>query len=90
MWRVVPGQALLHRGWDDEYVLYNNLSGDTHLLDASAIELLLLLQRAPAGLASLTAALRGPDDLDDEPALAAAIGATLDALCQLSLVETAT
>ena len=30
-WRIVPGQALLHRGWDGACVLYNDLSGDTQV-----------------------------------------------------------
>jgi PqqD family protein of HPr-rel-A system len=43
-WRLMPGQMLAHRGWQDEYVLFNNLSGDTHLLGANAIALLLDLR----------------------------------------------
>ena len=43
-WRLVPGQALLHRGWDDAFVLYNDLSGDTHLLSGDAMALLVGLR----------------------------------------------
>ncbi|GGX90308.1 HPr-rel-A system PqqD family peptide chaperone [Massilia dura] len=43
-WRLVPGQALLHRGWDGAFVLYNDLSGDTHLLSEDAMTLLLALR----------------------------------------------
>jgi PqqD family protein of HPr-rel-A system len=43
-WRIVPGQALLHRGWDGACVLYNDLSGDTHLLSDDAMRLLLALR----------------------------------------------
>jgi PqqD family protein of HPr-rel-A system len=43
-WRLVPGQALLHRGWDGAFVLYNDLSGDTHLLSGEAMALLVALR----------------------------------------------
>lgn len=43
-WQIAPGQSLRHRHWDDQYVLYNDLSGATHLLDAPAMELLLALR----------------------------------------------
>lgn len=43
-WRLVPGQLLRARQWGDEFVVYNDLSGDTHLLDAGAMDLLHQLQ----------------------------------------------
>lgn len=43
-WRVVPGQSLLHRSWDGQSVLYNDVSGSTHLLDDATLELLLALR----------------------------------------------
>eukprot|EP01032_Pedospumella_encystans_P028839 gene28839-32571_t len=59
MWRLMPGQRLRSRSWDgEEFVLYNNLSGDTHLLDAASIEVLNALQRGAAGTAGLAAALQ--------------------------------
>jgi PqqD family protein of HPr-rel-A system len=80
MWRIAPGQALRFRQFDDEFVLYNDLSGDTHLLGDSAMHILSDLQRGPADAsaltASLAAALECPHDIafDDE---AAALLATL-------------
>jgi len=68
-WRLVPGQALRHRGWDTDCVLYNDLSGDTHLLSGEAMALLLALrdgdvtadELAAPELADLLASLRGLD-----------------------------
>ncbi|GGY25447.1 HPr-rel-A system PqqD family peptide chaperone [Pseudoduganella albidiflava] len=68
-WRLVPGQALLHRGWDGAFVLYNDLSGDTHLLSEEAMALLLALrdgdvtpeELAALELAELLATLRRLD-----------------------------
>lgn len=63
-WRLVPGQRLRARQWGDEFVVYNDMSGDTHLVDAEAMEFLRELQ---AG-ATLTA-----DDADQRDALLAAL-----------------
>jgi PqqD family protein of HPr-rel-A system len=51
MRRVTPGQTLRHRRWSGECVLYNDLSGDTHLLGEQAIDLLLALQANPSEIA---------------------------------------
>lgn len=56
-WRVSGGQALRRREWDGEAVLFNDLSGATHLLSSTAVWLLERLATAPADLASLAAAL---------------------------------
>ena len=68
MWRVVPGQSLVFREWDGEVVLYNDLSGNTHLLDGAAIDVLEALRQRPADAATLAAGLAGhfeagPDEL---------------------------
>jgi PqqD family protein of HPr-rel-A system len=63
MWRLIPGQTLTYRGWDDEYVVYNELSGDTHLFGTDAMELLLQLRAGPADEDALARAL---DVLPDE------------------------
>ena len=53
IWRLAPGQRLLHRCWDGECVLYNDLSGDTHLLDEFALALLQQLQAQPQSAVQL-------------------------------------
>lgn len=39
-WRIVPGQLLRSRSWDGLSVLYNEVSGATHLLDEATLDLL--------------------------------------------------
>ncbi|WP_173062480.1 HPr-rel-A system PqqD family peptide chaperone [Sulfurimicrobium lacus] len=53
MWRLISGHALHFRSWNDEFVVYNSLSGDTHLLGSAAAHVLLKLQQAPADAAVL-------------------------------------
>lgn len=58
MWKLIEGQTLTRRGWDDEYVVYNDLSGDTHLLGADAMDILLQLQSGPVDEEALAQALQ--------------------------------
>lgn len=77
VWRLMPGLDLRYRTWDNEaYVLYNNLTGDTHLADAAAIEVLELLHGAPAAAPALAQAL-GLDDIPDNAEQLAALLAEL-------------
>lgn len=78
MWRLKPGQALLSHGWDGEYVLYNELSGDTHLLTGMAFRPLRQLQATP----NTTAALAQSCGSDEEE-----IDSLLADLELLALVE---
>ncbi len=86
MWRVVPGQSLAFREWDGEAVLYNDLSGNTHLLDGGAVEVLLALRPGPLDAATLAARLADRFDADGD-ALPAAIEDMLAELARLDLVE---
>jgi PqqD family protein of HPr-rel-A system len=73
--------VLRRREWQGEYVLYNDLSGDTHLLGAGAIDLLLALQQSPSAESALgDAAEADPADDPDAPSLLAQLQA-------LSLIE---
>lgn len=85
-WRVVPGQSLVYRCWDDEAVLYNDLSGATHLLGSAALCVLEALRPGPAPTAVLASRLReefdiGGETLDEE------LAALLAELARLSLIE---
>lgn len=85
-WRLLGGQSLLHRCWDDEAVLYNDLSGATHLLGPAALCVLEALRPGPAALATLASRLRTEFDIDDE-SLGDELDALLGELARLSLVE---
>lgn len=78
VWRVTPEQGLRRREWQGEYVLYNDLSGDTHLLGAAAIDLLLALQQTPLAESALGEA--GEPGERDAPSL-------LTQLHALALIE---
>lgn len=68
-WSLRPGQTLQHRHWDGEYVLYNDLSGDTHLLGDAAIVLLFALRAGAATRQALAATLQTQFDADADEAI---------------------
>lgn len=77
MWQLTPGQSLRLFQFDDEAVLYNDLTGATHLLGGAAIAVLARLQAGAASAADLTA------EFPDEPS--GALDEQLDdLLCELA------
>ena len=86
MWRLTPGQALACREWDGEAVLYNDLSGSTHLLDGAAVDLLHALRDEPTDAATLAARLAERFDAGDDD-LVSLIDEMLVALAGLDLIE---
>jgi PqqD family protein of HPr-rel-A system len=85
-WRLMRGQSLAYRCWNDETVLYNDLSGATHLLGPAALCLLEALRPGPAAVAALASRLRAEFEIDDE-ALGDELDALLGELSRLSLIE---
>jgi PqqD family protein of HPr-rel-A system len=85
-WRLAAGQRLQYRCWDGECVLYNDLSGDTHLLDEFALAVLDQLRQAPQGAAQLAAAF-GLDVGADVAGGAEVLHELLADLAVLHLVE---
>ncbi len=74
LWRLCNGQSLRHFHWQDEWVVYNDLSGDTHLLDQPTYALLDSLRAGARTSAALCAA---PDDPEE-------LGATVELLERLA------
>jgi len=87
-WQLMSDQALQLRCWDDEFVVYNNLSGDTHLLGSAAAQILLKLQQAPSDAMTLAESLASSlrVEMMDE-ALAPHIAGLLADLNALALIE---
>lgn len=67
-WQVATENELLCRSWDDEFVVYNGATGDTHLLGLVAAQVMLKLQQTPADAVSLAEwiALMQQIEPDDE------------------------
>jgi PqqD family protein of HPr-rel-A system len=87
-WRIIRPDALSWRCWDGDYVIFNSLSGMTHMLDVTAgtiFELALDGAATADELRTRFAAFLGAD----APArLAEVVSATMRRLDQLGLAET--
>lgn len=90
-WHIVPGQRLQYRQWEQEAVLFNDLSGDTHLLDPDALAVLLAVHSGATGMAALRAALGAQEDeagaVEEVDEVDAALQALLEQLVSISLIE---
>lgn len=86
-WKPRAGQRLRMLSDDEETVVYNDLSGDTHLLSGIAASLLERLRQGPADDDSLAGFLASEWDLDTDMAPAELARHLLSELAALSLIE---
>jgi PqqD family protein of HPr-rel-A system len=86
-WRAIPDQSVRVRSWDDDSVVYNIISGDTHLLGAAAGHILTQLQRAPFDEAALVESLCETLQVELCPELPLHIRSILADLHKLALIE---
>ncbi|MET0081734.1 MAG: HPr-rel-A system PqqD family peptide chaperone [Sedimenticola sp.] len=68
VWRLEQGVKLIWHRWDDEYLVFNEGSGATHLLDTSTAGLLQTLESSPQHFSELSTAccFRYPDVSSEE------------------------
>ena len=89
MWQLKDGQAFCFRQYDDEFVLYNDRSGATHLLADSAMHLLSVLQQRPQSHDSLVQALALALECPRDAAFDDQADAVIAQLAAFSLIHTA-
>lgn len=83
VWQLLLEQRLRHRAWDNEFVVFNDATGDIHLLGCDAMAVLQRLAAGPADAAALGSALELADDAGEQ----AALQQLLHNLRQLALIE---
>jgi PqqD family protein of HPr-rel-A system len=86
-WRLRTGQSLRMLAGDDESVVYNDQSGETHLLSAIAISMLEHLRKGPDSFTGMCSALTQAWEFDSETELQRVVLALTDELRDLSLIE---
>jgi len=72
---------------EDESVIYNDCSGETHLLSAIAVNLLQKLEQAPANLSSITTFIAQAWEFESEEELQKTVEDLLAELDALWLIE---
>jgi PqqD family protein of HPr-rel-A system len=86
-WRLRTGQSLRTLAGDDESVIFNDLSGETHLLSAVAVSLLERLRKGPADFPGICAALETAWEFESSAELQRVVLALTDELDTLGLIE---
>jgi PqqD family protein of HPr-rel-A system len=88
-WQIFSSdQALYLHSWDnEEYVVYNSLTGDTHLLNLTAGRLLLELQQSPTDTLTLANLVAPTDQTEPGTQHKLEIEHILEELSALNLIE---
>jgi PqqD family protein of HPr-rel-A system len=86
-WKAItPGSVHLRR-WDDEWVVYNAASGETHLVGAAAGHILALLRDGPSDNATLTRSVVNTGSLEPGARTSFLVADILADLQRCSLIE---
>lgn len=85
MWRIAD--SLLMRSWDDEFIVYHTLSGDTHLLGKAAAHILLALQHVTKDTLSLSISLASMMGVRTSSEFMLEMNSILTDLNKLALIE---
>lgn len=84
-WCVISGFELLMQQWDDEVVLFHSGTGNTHLIESNACQLIQILQQSPEDTTGLIRSLSARLSLDQEE-LAAYVQRALVELQRLDIL----
>ena len=89
-WRQVAPDLLVWRSWDDdEFVVYHKGTGDTHVLNDVAAQLLSCLEESSLSPEELAAGCARVYDVDVDESLLREIETTLTQFDELGLIEAA-
>ncbi len=87
-WQVASVNELLFRSWDDEFVVYNGATGDTHLLGQVAAQMMLKLQKTPADAVSLAEWVGSLQQIEPDDEFVLFIEQILTDFDSLGIIET--
>ena len=86
-WQLCNGQTLRMLSGEDESVVYNDRSGETHLLSAMAVSLLVYLREGPDNVSGISARLARDWEFDTENEIPSVVTALTSELDALGLIE---
>lgn len=88
-WRVRPLCKFHWRQFGDDWVVYDEGSGDTHRLDAVSAVALMCLAEAPLGEGELTQQVAAETDLPEGEELSHAVASVIERFSGMGLIEPA-
>ena len=86
-YRIPQNFQLRWRLWDDEFVIYCPISGNTHLLDQLTGQILKCLEKSPGSNLELASLFSREFDLEFNAELVKSVEDRLSKLCDLNLIE---
>jgi PqqD family protein of HPr-rel-A system len=86
-WELAENSRLHWVCWDDEYVAFDEGSGDTHLLDLVTAEVLKVLEQSPGALPALIERVAARLDVDPDADLERRIREAIETFREAGLVE---
>ena len=86
-WQLKSPAELKWHQWDDEIVIYNVTTGDTHLIDSAGAQILQAIQESPKNLSELLKDLGDQGDAGTLHRQFAYIESLLVKLYRLGVVE---
>jgi PqqD family protein of HPr-rel-A system len=86
-WELAAGSRLHWVSWDDEYVVFDEGSGNTHLLDFLTAEVLKALEQARGAVPALVGRVATRLDLDADADLERRIREVVERFREAGLVE---
>ena len=87
IWRVSSGNDIAIRYWDGDFVVFNSLSGETHLLDIVSGKVLSRIMEGPASPFEIQSEIADFLDVENQQDLTNAIEEILNRLEDAGLVE---
>ena len=86
-WRLTVAEPFPLRCWEGDYVVYNSLSGDTHLLDIVSGHVLTRILESPARASELRSRVAAFLEVPNDAAVDVQVKEILDVLDDLGLIE---
>ena len=86
-WQIAAENELLYHSWDDEFVVYNGATGDTHMLGLVAAQVMLKLQQMPADAISLAAWIASLQQIEPDDEFELFIEQILTDFDNLAIIE---
>jgi len=77
------------KSWADEVVVYNIVSGNSHLLSPTAVKVLKLLESRPLGISEISEQLALSENVGLDEEITVQVEKLLSSLDELGLVEPA-
>ena len=87
IWSIPENANLSIEIWDENAIVYSSLSGETHLLNGLACEVLQLFQAAPETISTLISKLCMILEVEDEADLEGQIQRLMGEFEKLGLIE---